>query len=60
MWDMFFYLGCFVWPQWERKHLAFQRFEVPGWGNNQGVPHLLRKEGEGDRGRIMGGTMGSE
>ena len=24
-------LGCLVWFQWERKHLAFQRFEDPGW-----------------------------
>ena len=31
-WDMLFYLGCLVWPQWERKCLALQRLEVPGWG----------------------------
>ena len=30
-WDMFFQLGCLVWPQWERMYLASQRLDVPGY-----------------------------
>jgi len=29
---MFYKLGCLVWPQSERKLLASQRLEMPGWG----------------------------
>jgi hypothetical protein len=43
---MFFYL---VWPQSERKHLAFQRLEVSGLEDT-----LLRGEGEGSSKRIVG------
>ena len=50
MWEM----GCLVWPQWERKHLASQRLEVPGWGDTQG--DLLRGKGEGGGGSIVGGA----
>jgi hypothetical protein len=30
---MFFYLGCLLCPQWERKLLALQRIDVPGQGD---------------------------
>jgi hypothetical protein len=46
MWDMFFQLGCLVWLQLERLHLALQRLEMPGWRDTQEGPHLLRREGE--------------
>ena len=43
-------LPFLFWPQWERKHLALQRLEVPGAGGGgavtQGDPHLLREEGQ--------------
>jgi hypothetical protein len=42
---MFSYLGSLGWPQWERKHLASKRLEVPGLGIPRG-PHLLKREGE--------------
>jgi hypothetical protein len=48
---MFFQLGCLVWPQWERKHLASQRHEVAGWGDVQGDLHLPKWEGEKEEGR---------
>jgi hypothetical protein len=43
-------LGCLVWFQWERKHLAFQRFEDPGWKDIQGgrVPTYSKEKGMGD------------
>lgn len=31
-WDVFYWLGCLVCPHWEKKSLASQRLEVPGWG----------------------------
>jgi hypothetical protein len=44
MWNMLFLLGCLVWPQWERMHLASPRIEVPGWEDTQEGPHSLRGE----------------
>jgi hypothetical protein len=41
--------------QWERKHLALQRIQVSGLGDNQRGPHLLRGEGEGQWGMDWGG-----
>jgi hypothetical protein len=43
MWDMFYWLGCFVCPQWERKHLASQSLEVPGWGISRGPSPAQRR-----------------
>ena len=52
-------MGCFVWPQWERKHLASHRLEVLGVeGSGGGIPsgsHSLSGEGGGGGGRIVGG-----
>jgi hypothetical protein len=36
MWDIFFWLDCLVWPQWERKNLDLQRLDVPGVGGYVG------------------------
>jgi hypothetical protein len=47
--------GCLVWPQWERKHLASQRLEVPKWGETQRDLHHSEEKGKGDGGRIAGG-----
>ena len=55
MWYRFFELGCLVWPQWERKHLASQRLEVPKWGETQRDLHHSEEKGKGDGGRIAGG-----
>jgi hypothetical protein len=46
-WNMFYELGCLLWPLWERNHLALQRLQVPewGWGIPMG-PHTLRGGGE--------------
>jgi len=33
-------------PQWERKHLALQRLEVPG-GDTQGYPTRSEESGRG-------------
>ena len=49
-----------VWPQWERKHLASQKLEVPGWGDNiQGGSTHSEGTGtgdvHGDGERIVGG-----
>jgi len=44
-WDMFFYLGWLVWPQRERKCLALERLEVPGWEGYPGVPTLSEEKG---------------
>jgi len=52
---MFFYLGCLVWPQWERKCLASQRLKMPGQGGEDTwqLGDLLRGEGkEGMRERL--------
>jgi hypothetical protein len=40
---MFFWLSFLVWPQWERKHLALQRLEVPGQGIPRGVSTCSEK-----------------
>ena len=49
-------LPCLVWPQWERKHLALQRLEVPGFGGYPGGgPPTQRKRGGGMGGRIVQG-----
>ena len=50
----FSYLGCLVQPQWERKHLALQSFEVPAclW-NTQGAPTLSEDKGMVDGARIV-------
>jgi hypothetical protein len=62
----FFYLGCLVWPQWERKHLAKQRLEVPVYRIPRKAPTCSkdrgRERGEGlcawwgewDRGAVSG------
>jgi hypothetical protein len=42
---MFFYLDCFVWPQWERKCLASLRIEVTGWGYTQGSQKRREEKG---------------
>ena len=41
---MFLKMGCLVWPQLERMHLALQRLDVPGWGDIQGVPTLSEEK----------------
>jgi hypothetical protein len=42
-------------PQWERKHLAWQRLEVPGWNGIPKGTHIHSEEkGMGKLGRIMG------
>jgi hypothetical protein len=48
--------GLPVCPPWERKHIALQRLDVPGWvgGGKIQVPLPLREEGnrmEEDGGR---------
>jgi hypothetical protein len=41
-----FYLGCLVWPQWERKALASQRLEVRRQRHYHGrTPTQKRREG---------------
>jgi hypothetical protein len=45
---MFFWLGCLVWPQWEMKHLASQRLEMSGWGDNQWAPTCSGPKGRRD------------
>jgi hypothetical protein len=61
---MFFYLGCLVWPQWERKLLAFQRLDVPGLGISRGGPTCSEEKGRGGWGKDCGrgwlGRRGSE
>ena len=50
--------GLFVWPQWERKHLALQRLKVPGQGKSKGDgPPFQRRWGAGreEERRIVGG-----
>ena len=54
VWDIFFYLVRLAWTQWERKHLASQRFEVPGWGNTHGASPIQKGRGNGER--IVGGV----
>ena len=55
--DMLFYLGCLVWPQWERKCLAVQRLEVPEFGEvNPGVSHPLI----GEQDEVMGEGLWEE
>ena len=49
-------LGCFVCPQWERKHQAWKRLEVPGWGDTQGVPTHSEEKRRGHWGKIVGGV----
>ena len=44
--------------QWERKHLALQRLEVPGWGKSRGSNPSRVEEGDG--GRIAGRRGGEE
>jgi hypothetical protein len=51
---MFFYLGCLIWPQWERKCLASQRLEVPWRGDNQRDSTFSGEKGREDQGRIVG------
>ena len=54
-WDMFFYLGCLVWSQWERKHHTLQRLEMPGWRDSQGDSTSSEEKVSGGGGRIVGG-----
>ena len=47
--------GLPVWPQWKRKCLDVQRFDVPGGeaggqGDTQEDPHQLREQEEGGMG----------
>lgn len=44
-WDMFLYLGCLVWPQWERMHLAPQTLDVPEWGIQRQGTNLSEEKG---------------
>lgn len=53
LWDMIFYLGCLVWSQWERTHLAPQKRVVP-----KGSFHPLRGKAEEVAGKDWG--LGSE
>jgi hypothetical protein len=56
LWDMFFWLGCLVWPQWERNNLPLHRFKAPAWGYTQGLPHMLREK-LGNGRSIVGGPV---
>jgi hypothetical protein len=47
---MFYFLGCLVCPQWERKCLASNRPAVLGQGISR-APYLSKGEGKGKRGR---------
>jgi hypothetical protein len=38
-------LGCLVWPQWERKSPASQRFVVLGEGIVRGAPTHTEEKG---------------
>jgi len=49
---MVFQLDCLVWFQWERKHLASQRLEMPRSENAHRGPHQIRGEGVGDWERL--------
>ena len=40
----------------ERKYLALQRLEMPGWGYTQGSPTDSEEKGRGDEGRVVGGA----
>jgi hypothetical protein len=44
-------------PEWERKHLASKRLEVPGWGGYSEGSHLLigKVEEGSDKGKIVRG-----
>jgi hypothetical protein len=48
-----FYLGCLVWPQWERKFLVLWRCELPGWGKPR-APSSAQREGEKGGGDMEG------
>ena len=39
-------------PQWERKHLASQRHEVPGWGISRGAP-MGSEKGKGKEREVL-------
>jgi hypothetical protein len=54
MWDTFFWLGCHVWPQWDRKHLVSKRLEVSGWGRYPGEGTTCSEKRGGGGGRIVG------
>jgi hypothetical protein len=48
MWDMVFYLGYLVWPQWEKgRCLASQKLDAPGWEIPRGTLHSLREKEDG-------------
>jgi hypothetical protein len=60
LWDMFFGMSCLVWPQWERKHLAPRRLDVPGCGDmgggagGGGNDSSAQREGITGRGTVSG------
>jgi hypothetical protein len=37
--------ATFVWPQWEKKHQASWRLDMPGWGNTQRAPSYSEEQG---------------
>jgi hypothetical protein len=43
--NIFLYLGCLVWPQCERRHVIFQRLEVPWREDTQWAPPTQRLRG---------------
>lgn len=47
-----FQLGCFVWNQWQEKHLASHTLEVPGLEDTQEGPH---PHGDVDGGKFVEG-----
>jgi hypothetical protein len=53
-WDMFFYVDCLIWPQWERMCLALQRLDVPGWGIYPGPLTCSEEKGREDGGKDCG------
>jgi hypothetical protein len=54
---MFFYLGCLLRPQWERKCLVLQILEVTGWEDTQGIPFCPEERHERREG-LWEGTTG--
>jgi hypothetical protein len=52
--NIFLYFGFIVFPQWERKHLALNRLEVPGLGDTQGYTTHSEEKGRKKGGSIVG------
>jgi hypothetical protein len=44
----------FIWSQRERKYLASQRLEVPGWGIPRVGPTCSEVKGSSDGGKFRG------